>query len=228
MTISTELPSYVDDNYLRALVFKSGKGGGQEGDRCSIQEQRAWYGADPQSDEILPGDSKVVGRYIIAFQDRLISAGATPAQVYELVGRHLPKLRGSYGSNALEERRSFLLADMCVRELAPMWLELTPDLEPFAAQLRALAPIVDRKSNELAYKTYDAARAAGWKARRKQFDTLEARIKEALSKAKPEGLSDQVWKRAAAAEAAAVAVAAPGCTPSSTSPTTGHSGPVTC
>lgn len=203
-----QLPDFVTDDYLRGLHFRSGKGTGKEGDRCSIQEYRAWWGLDPASDEVPRTDSEVVGRYIIGFQDRLILAGATPEQVYELVGRHLPRLHMSGRGKKLEEHRSFLLLDMMVRELAPLWLELTPELAPFAEQLRALSPITDRKSNESAQPLYDAARSAAWAVRSKSYRELEAKVKESFLKAKPEGLRDQDWAVAEAAEAVVAVVAA--------------------
>jgi hypothetical protein len=207
---TNQIPEFVNEQYLRALRFRSGKGTGKEGDRCSIQEYRSWLGLDPRYDKIPEEDSAVVGGYIIGFQDRIINADATPEQVYEFVGRHLPKLRFSGRSAKLEKRRSFLLNDILIREALPLWLEAHPELLPFAERLRALPEIVDSTTYEAASSLRDEARSAAWDVRRKAIATLQAKARDALSQAMPTGHRDRDLKlrAVAAADAAAVADAA--------------------
>jgi hypothetical protein len=115
-----------------------------------------------------------------------------------------PKLVGSRSTKAVEQRRSYLMLDVTVREIAPLWLECHPDLAAFASQLRALPEIVDSATLEQGFAVRDAARSAAWDVRRKEREALEAKIKDALLQAKPEGLRDRILAEAAAA---AVAVA---------------------
>jgi hypothetical protein len=118
------------------------------------------------------------------------------------------KIVGTKSTKAVEKRRSFIAVDVAIREVAPLWLEAHPELAHHAAKLRALPEIVDAATLEQGFAVRDAARAAAWDVRRKATDGLAAKIKAALpTLAKPEGLSDQDWKIAAAA-AAAVAAAA--------------------
>src|SRR5690242_7985984 len=210
--MSNPIPESVNETFLRGLKIRSGKGTGKEGDRCSIQEYRAWIGLDPRFDTIPKEDSAVVGSFIIGFQDRIISAGATPEQVFEFVTRHLPSLRFSGRSKKLEARRSYLLNDVLLREVMPLWLEVHVDLAPYAERLRALGEITDAKTYEAAIALRDEARAAAWNKRQSFLEELKTKLRASLPLlAKPEGLSDRDWEIAVAvaavAEAAEAAVA---------------------
>jgi hypothetical protein len=119
-----------------------------------------------------------------------------------------PKLVGSRSTKAVEQRRSYLMIDVTVREIAPLWLECHPELARFASQLRELPEIVDAASAEKGFAIRDAARTAAYDVRRKEYAALEAKIKDALLQAKPEGLRDRDFAvAAAAAEVAEVAAA---------------------
>ena len=157
---------------LRLGVF----GSGRPGDRCAIQEIRAWGGLDPSSDEI-PGDvCPVIGHYVSRYQDRLTSGGVSPDEVYEHVTRHLPRLLGSRGADALAERRRWVAIDISVREIAPLWLDLHPDLESFATELRALPEVRSRESAKVAYGVVARARSAVTMVRRGVIGRLMARM----------------------------------------------------
>ena len=89
----------VSDEFLRSLDLRAGKGTGKEGDRCSIQVYRAYHGLDPKYGTIPDGASKVVGAFIIGFQDRIKHAGATREQMFDLVTRRYWRtFAGSYGA----------------------------------------------------------------------------------------------------------------------------------
>src|SRR6185369_6072983 len=64
-----KLPERFTDEYFAHLSLRGGKGDGQEGDRCSIQERRAWEELNAKLDEIPEGDCPVVGKFMIRFQD---------------------------------------------------------------------------------------------------------------------------------------------------------------
>ena len=92
-------------------------------------------------------------------RDRLL-----PAAVW------VPRLVGSRGDDATEERRAYLALDWLVRVHSPAWLDLVPSLAPHAAGLRALPEIVDMTTAGRAGDTVraagDAARDAAWAAAR--------------------------------------------------------------
>jgi len=84
----------------------------------------------------------------------------------------LPRVVGTRGSKALEERRSLMAADWLVREHTPAWLELA-GLKDQAAMLRALPGITSmaqvpsiRSPLEAVRKDADAAWAAARAAAR--------------------------------------------------------------
>ena len=85
-------------------------------------------------------------------RDRLL-----PAAVW------VPRLVGSRGDDATEERRAYLALDWLVRVHAPAWLDLVPSLAPHAAGLRALPEIVDMttagRAGDTVRAAWDAARA---------------------------------------------------------------------
>jgi len=103
-------------------------------------------------------------------RDRLL-----PAAVW------VPRLVGSRGDDATEERRAYLALDWLVRVHSPAWLDLVPSLAPHAAGLRALPEIVDMTTAGRAGDTVraagdaarDAARAAAGAALRPTVETLQ-------------------------------------------------------
>ena len=54
----------------------------------------------------------------------------------------VPRLVGSRGDDATEERRAYLALDWLVRVHTPVWLDLVPALASHAAALRALPEAV--------------------------------------------------------------------------------------
>ncbi len=116
-----------------------------------------------------------------------------------------PKLLGSKSTKAVQDRRSYLMLDVTVREIAPLWYEAHPELVEHGAKLRALPEIVDAATLEQGFAVRDAARSAAWAVRRSWRENLEAKIKDTLLQAKPAGLRDR--DIAAVAAEAAVAVA---------------------
>jgi len=99
-------------------------------------------------------------------RDRLL-----PAAVW------VPRLVGSRGDDATEERRAYLALDWLVRVHSPAWLDLVPSLAPHAAGLRALPEIVDMTT---AGRAGDTVRAAGDAARDAAWDAARAAAGAAL------------------------------------------------
>jgi hypothetical protein len=176
--------------YLSKLHLRAGKGSGAEGDRCAIQEVRAWEGLDPSSDDIPKTDCLVIGRLIIGLQDARKSWR-------EAIVPLLPRLVGSRGSLALTRRRSFAAADWAVRNRAPLALDAI-GIKDQADILRGLPIINDSDSADAA--AYAAARAAA--------DAARAAAAAAAYAAYAYTADAAAYAAARAADAAAAAAAA--------------------
>jgi hypothetical protein len=180
-----------------ALSVRAGKGTGEEGDHCSVQLVRFWEGLDASTDVVPVTDSQVCGKFLIRFQDAVKDDAirkrlCTPLAV---------KLIGSAGSTSLEQRRSWLAVDWAIREVAPAYFDMSPELATHAAALRALPPITSKAAAEAAYAVRDAARSAAWELRQAKLNTFSVQFKAELEKRMPAVV-------AAEAEAEAVAVVA--------------------
>jgi hypothetical protein len=138
--------------YLSKLHLREGKGSGAEGDRCAIQEVRAWEGLDPTSDDIPETDCPVIGRLIIGLQDARESWR-------EAIVPLLPRLVGSRGSIDLTRRRAFAAADWAVRNRAPLALDAA-GFKDRARALRGLPMVKDESSARAAAARAAAAYAA--------------------------------------------------------------------
>jgi len=149
--MSTALPSYVTPEYLASLHLRNGVGTGNPGDRCAMQEVRAWLDLDPSKDEIPECVARSLGCFVIRLND------AHPI-ARELLTPHLPKLLGTRGR--VDERKiAFRMADMAVRvwaadELAARGRNVDAD------KLRACAPVVNAETARAASKVASAADAS--------------------------------------------------------------------
>lgn len=72
----------------------------------------------------------------------------------------IPRLIGSRGDNAVEERRSYIVLDWMVRTNVPAWMDIIPALSKYAAELRALPEIVDSATARSSKPTLLSARKA--------------------------------------------------------------------
>jgi hypothetical protein len=129
------IPAYVTSDYLASLSLRGEPGTGAPGDRCAIQEVRAWLDLDASTDEIPGCVSPLVGTLVIRTQD------ASKAWRDELRDV-LPLLVGSRGSDALEWRRVYRVLDWSVREAMPAGLdtlatEIVPHDEDIAGSIRS-------------------------------------------------------------------------------------------
>ena len=133
------------------------------GDRdLCIMEAVAYMAGEPWSDTPACA-SPVIASFLRRWNDALSD---------EDRDRHLPadkwvpRLVGSRGDNATEERRSYLALDWLIRVHAPAWLDLVPSLAPHAAALRALPDVRDMPSAQVAGSVVVAARDAAVTAAR--------------------------------------------------------------
>jgi hypothetical protein len=128
-----------EPEYLANLVLRKGCGTGEAGDRCAIQEVRAWEGLDASIDACPDTDDPLIVALVIRIQD------ARPEWRKAIVPL-LPKIPGSRGSDALSLRRLYRCADWQIRELLPAIMEMWPELKTEAKKLRGLEAIVDRQT----------------------------------------------------------------------------------
>ncbi len=153
----TALPDYVTPEYLEHLNLRKGCGSGKEGDRCAIQEYRAWVGLDASKDECPPDMCPVVHKLIISLQDYRPEWRKAIALV-------LPKFADSKRELAVTVKRAFACADFAVRVCAVNAL-ISAGLNEEAEKMKALAPIVDQATSDAAsYASRAASYAASYAA----------------------------------------------------------------
>jgi hypothetical protein len=133
------------------------------GDRdLCIMEAVAYMAGEPWSDSPKCA-SKVISAFLRVWNDDLSDEDRDrllPAAVW------VPKLVGSRGDDATEERRAYMALDWLVRAHLPAWLDLTPILREHAAALRALPEILDADIARTAARVVDAAGAVAGAAAR--------------------------------------------------------------
>lgn len=133
------------------------------GDRdLCIMEAVAYMAGEPWSDSPACASS-VVSTFLRPWNDALSDEDRDrllPAAVW------VPRLVGSRGDDATEERRAYLALDWLIRVHAPAWLDLVPSLAMHAEALRALPEIVDLTTAGQAGGMARAARAAARDAAR--------------------------------------------------------------
>lgn len=131
-----------------------------ERDLC-IMEAVSYMAGEPWSDSPACA-SPVISTFVRAWQDALSDDDRDrllPAAVW------VPRLVGSRGDDATEDRRAYLALDWLVRVYTPAWLDLVPSFAAHAAALRALPEIVDLTTAVRAGNTVRAARHAARPAR---------------------------------------------------------------
>ena len=135
------------------------------GDRdLCIMEAVAYMAGEPWSDAPSCA-SPVISAFLRTWNDALSDEDRDrllPAAVW------VPRLVGSRGDDATEERRAYLALDWLIHVYTPAWLDLVPSLAGHAAALRALPEVVDvltaRVVADVVRAARDAARDAAWDA----------------------------------------------------------------
>jgi hypothetical protein len=133
------------------------------GDRdLCIMEAVAYMAGEPWTDSPACA-SPVISAFLRSWNDLLADDDRDrllPAAVW------VPRLVGSRGDDATEERRAYLALDWLIRVHTPAWFDLAPSLAMHAAALRALPEVVDRAAAEASKDVVDAAWAAAGDAAR--------------------------------------------------------------
>ena len=81
----------------------------------------------------------------------------------DTIDRTLALLAESSSTPDIESVRSWMGVEWMAKELAPIFLDLTPSLKKHASILRALPPIVEEDSANNAKESLEAARKSSWK-----------------------------------------------------------------
>jgi hypothetical protein len=153
------------------------------GDRdLCIMEAVAYMAGEPWSDAPSCA-SPVISAFLRTWNDALSDEDRDrllPAAVW------VPRLVGSRGDDATEERRAYLALDWLIHVYTPAWLDLVPSLAGHAAALRALPEVVDVLTARVVADVVRAARdaagdAAGDAARVALRPTVEMLQRSAIA-----------------------------------------------
>jgi hypothetical protein len=135
----------IDKGRLKRFLSKkvhlvSGKGEGANGtiDVCVVQATDWLVGRDGKSDS-----PSCVDPVIRGFAIRLNDAGAF-SQWRDELKPFAARLANTNQGHALTRKRRFACADWAIREIAPLAIDACGKAPEFAAELRALPPIVDK------------------------------------------------------------------------------------
>lgn len=150
----------IDTDRLKAITAL-GEGAHEEGSgTMCVMEAVAWVAREPWSDQPQCA-CPVIGAFMRAWNDSL-----PDTERNELLLPLIPRLVGTRGSKALEERRSLMAADWLVRTHTPAWLRLA-GLTTQAEALSSLPEITSMDQVPSSRHAIYAARAdvsAAWKA----------------------------------------------------------------
>jgi len=178
---------------LDTLQLAKGAHDDRDGNNAEVclMEAVAWFAGEPHSDA-----PRCVSPVLRGFGVRLNDA--LPDAKRQALVPLIPQLVGTTG-DGLDETRRWMAADWAIRVAAPLWFDAAGRPE-WAVTLRALAPIVDRASYNVAWPVVDPISTEAYALRRKAFAELRAAAKGSVA--------DAAAADAVAAVAAAVAVAA--------------------
>jgi hypothetical protein len=175
---------------------------------CAL-ELVSWLADEPWTDHP-KCTCPVIGAFVRSWNDALPDAERTT-----LLRPLLPKLIGTRGSKALEERRALMAADWLVRVNTPAWLRLAgltvhadalaalPEIASLEQALSILGPIAAAQQDAAA--AWDAAWAAAVAATR---DAAVAAARDAAGAATWDAAGDAAWAAAVAAARDAAGAAA--------------------
>ena len=167
---TTDTPTIDPDRLAR--VTSLSKGGHYEGEEMCAMEAVAFIAREPWSDHPACA-SPVIGAFMRAWND-----GLPQAERDALILPLIPRLVGSRGSEALENRRATMAADWLVRVQTPAWLRLA-GLASQADALANLPEIVDFANTPSLRGPLEAARADAAAARDAARDTAWAAARDA-------------------------------------------------
>jgi hypothetical protein len=134
---------------LSTITLDEGAHASREAGLC-LMEAVAYFADEPHSDSPKCA-SPVLTRFGIRLNDRFT------ADERQLLKPLIPKLIGTRTTVEHDRRRAYVLVDAAVREIVPMAMNAR-GWEDLAAQLRSIAPIVDRESAVSARKVSEVVR----------------------------------------------------------------------
>ena len=149
----------------------------------------------------------IIAAFVSRWWDDLGGSEDREARRAELLGDILLRLIGTRGTDAIADRRAWMVVDWHARVATPAWLRVAgithPELIPHAEALEELAEIVDRASARAAQDTLDSARRAAAAASAAARAAASAAARDAARDA----ASAAAWAaaRAAASDAARAA-----------------------
>ena len=182
---------------LETVVLTSGSHASREDGVCAM-EMVAFLANEPHSDS--PAcTSPVIAVFVRSWNDA-IPDDETRNRLLKPI---LPRLIGTVGSPAVEQRRADLAFDWMVRVSTPAWLRLAK-LDAEAAALAALPPLLDRSAVLAAQPTIERARQRAAAARDAARDAARAAARDAALDA----AWDTAWDAARDAARAAARAAA--------------------
>ena len=202
------VPGYA--GLLERITLSNGAHATREQGMC-VMEAIAYIAGRDHSDHP-PCASRVITSFLVSWNDALPDNATRDRLLKPLV----PLVVDTAGSPALELRRAYMCMDWLLRECAPTFLALTPDLVKHADALRGGAEVVDlktikqilpqaREAQKAAAAAWAAARAAAGAAAR---DAAWAAARDAARAAARDAARDAAWDAAWAAARAAAGDAA--------------------
>ncbi len=148
--MQTDVPKLPPEELSRIVIAHGGHE--ERGDELCSMELVAWMAGEPHSDS--PAcTSPVIAAFVRSWNDA-IPDDATRTRLLKPI---LPRLIGTVGSPAVEQRRADLAFDWCVRVSTPAWLDLA-GLKDEANTLRSLRPLLDRSAVLASLAALDRAR----------------------------------------------------------------------
>ena len=155
---------------VESLILGRGSHSSMEAGAC-VMEAVSFVAGEPWSDHPKCA-SKVIGAFMRTWNDDLDDAGRQKLKPY------IVKLVGTAASEAIENKRAWLITDWLVRHHTPAWLDLAgcteqaaalrslPEIDSAASAKSAQPKIKDALDSAYAARAaaWDAARAAAWAA----------------------------------------------------------------
>jgi hypothetical protein len=145
-------------SFVQALPLNSGGHDNIDEGMC-VMEAVSYVAGEPWSDSPACA-SPLIAAFLRSWNDSLDDEARNRPLI--------PKLVGTRGTEAVEERRSYLALDWLIRVFTPKWLDMVPALHEHAKALRELEAIADTAgaaaAGERVRAAEAAARVAAWGA----------------------------------------------------------------
>ena len=157
--------------------------------KCAL-EAVAWLAGEKHTDHPVCV-SPVLADFCRSWNDNLDDANRQKLKPY------LARLIGTAGDAKADELRAWMAMDWLTRECGPAFMDLTPALTEYAAELRAMPEITDKATLRATERARAAARAAAWDASAAALHAARAAAGDAGAAARAAGAA--AWDARAAA-----------------------------